>query len=335
MRGELWRFSRRELANVLSFSENEEFGSTILMLKLFENTLTSGMRDLAVLIENTRHDLDTEGGKKARAGSESSRTEVRREGGGGTPALQGADRALHEMMGKVVDRLDRQQGALDQHTRLLQRSFALLEKQQSDIAAVTCALDLRKNGDQASAPLPPRTASGSRFVARLETPQGSPTNLKTGSSRSMARGSSFKADPWPTQYGAPDYASQLVFVDQQLWNDSSIAPYTSPRRTEPGRRSPASSADYEQSPRIVTSPRDRVSGALERGLQRTLHYHRKHLQSAQRSGDIQDEAKARRNVEKYEKLLEARTVEQAAEVGVIRLQRNVEISVPPQAPEPE
>jgi hypothetical protein len=37
MRGELWRFSRRQLTNVLSLSESRDFAGTILMLKLFEN----------------------------------------------------------------------------------------------------------------------------------------------------------------------------------------------------------------------------------------------------------------------------------------------------------
>ena len=46
MRGELWRFSRRELSNVLSLSESRDFAGTVLMLKLFENNVVHMMSQL-------------------------------------------------------------------------------------------------------------------------------------------------------------------------------------------------------------------------------------------------------------------------------------------------
>ena len=36
MKGELERFSRRELANVIAFSNSDEFKSTVVMLKLLQ-----------------------------------------------------------------------------------------------------------------------------------------------------------------------------------------------------------------------------------------------------------------------------------------------------------
>jgi hypothetical protein len=39
MKGELWRYSRRELVNVLAFSDSEEFKSTVVMLKIMDTKL--------------------------------------------------------------------------------------------------------------------------------------------------------------------------------------------------------------------------------------------------------------------------------------------------------
>ena len=41
MRGELWRYSRRELVNVLAFSDSEDFKSTVMMLKIMDIKLTT------------------------------------------------------------------------------------------------------------------------------------------------------------------------------------------------------------------------------------------------------------------------------------------------------
>ena len=47
MKGELWRFSRRELNNVLSVSGDEQFRSIILMLKIMEASTRSSLSDIA------------------------------------------------------------------------------------------------------------------------------------------------------------------------------------------------------------------------------------------------------------------------------------------------
>ena len=41
MKGELERFSRRELANVIAFSNSDEFKSTVVMLKLLQGSIIS------------------------------------------------------------------------------------------------------------------------------------------------------------------------------------------------------------------------------------------------------------------------------------------------------
>jgi len=54
----LWRFSRRELANVLSLSDSDEFAGTILMLKLFENKFDDRMNKLADSMQYIQQRLD-------------------------------------------------------------------------------------------------------------------------------------------------------------------------------------------------------------------------------------------------------------------------------------
>ena len=45
MKGELERFSRRELANVIAFSDSDEFKSTVVMLKLLQGSVVSEIKD--------------------------------------------------------------------------------------------------------------------------------------------------------------------------------------------------------------------------------------------------------------------------------------------------
>lgn len=46
MKGELWRYSRRELANVIEFSNGVEFRSTILFLKMFQGRVANDLCSL-------------------------------------------------------------------------------------------------------------------------------------------------------------------------------------------------------------------------------------------------------------------------------------------------
>ena len=55
MKGELQRFSRRELANVIAFSDSDEFKSTVVMLKLMQNAL---ILQNMVASRTDSHDLD-------------------------------------------------------------------------------------------------------------------------------------------------------------------------------------------------------------------------------------------------------------------------------------
>jgi hypothetical protein len=52
MRGELWRFSRRELSNVLSLSNSCDFAGTVLMLKLFENNFIHTINQMMSKFDN-------------------------------------------------------------------------------------------------------------------------------------------------------------------------------------------------------------------------------------------------------------------------------------------
>ena len=47
MKDELWRYSRRQLANVLSISGDEQFRSTLLMLKIMEMNLNDKLASIS------------------------------------------------------------------------------------------------------------------------------------------------------------------------------------------------------------------------------------------------------------------------------------------------
>ena len=94
--GELWRFSRRELANVLALSDSDEFQGTILMLKLFENRFEERMEKLDVSVAEIKHDLRMNGGGgggRSGGGSEAG-AEAR---AGGTGSACGSTCASEEM----------------------------------------------------------------------------------------------------------------------------------------------------------------------------------------------------------------------------------------------
>jgi len=83
MRAELWRYSRRQLANVLSVSGDEQFRSTILMLKILETSMHASFEGLAAARANLS------GGEAQGAG-------------GGDSGVAGARAvALHEVGGRL------------------------------------------------------------------------------------------------------------------------------------------------------------------------------------------------------------------------------------------
>ena len=66
MKKELWRYSRRELANVLQVSGNEQFNSTILMLKIMECSSEVHFKKIHSLLTHIVQNQNT--GRHARAG---------------------------------------------------------------------------------------------------------------------------------------------------------------------------------------------------------------------------------------------------------------------------
>ena len=72
MRGELWRYSRRALNNVLCVTGDDQFRSTILMLKLMDMTLRASLADIAARMPplNTgSEEADTDAKQEADAGA--------------------------------------------------------------------------------------------------------------------------------------------------------------------------------------------------------------------------------------------------------------------------
>jgi hypothetical protein len=116
MKGELWRYSRRELANVLSVSGDEQFNSTILMLKMMESEV------LQLLHSIEHHVTFTADHQRQSAGHLSRGTfppksgsggagggGLEGEGGdvlGGRGAVRGEGRAEVERLGEVLRTLE-------------------------------------------------------------------------------------------------------------------------------------------------------------------------------------------------------------------------------------
>ena len=64
MRGELWRFSRRELNNVISVSGDEQSRSMLLMLKIMESSTRSSFSEVIRLLTSIHALLGGTGGSK-------------------------------------------------------------------------------------------------------------------------------------------------------------------------------------------------------------------------------------------------------------------------------
>jgi hypothetical protein len=64
MRGELWRFSRRELNNVISVSGDEQSRSMLLMLKIMETSTRSSFSEVTRLLTSIHALLSGTGGSR-------------------------------------------------------------------------------------------------------------------------------------------------------------------------------------------------------------------------------------------------------------------------------
>jgi voltage-gated sodium channel len=159
MKGELWRYSRRELANVQSVSGDEKFNSTILMLKIMESSTD---RALAEVLRLLRSISDPQ--HKA-AGSASPGT-----GGGGErkgvgekegEGLQGLGEVLHKLssnMEQTSAKIYRQSNDMEHMPSKMGRRFDVLEDQMAAINRLQATE--ASSSAQSSAPPLPNTGTG-------------------------------------------------------------------------------------------------------------------------------------------------------------------------------
>ena len=125
MKGELWRYSRRELDNVLSVSGDEQFNSTILMLKIMESSTRSTLSEVLRLL----HSICNQQGPVGEAASGEGG-----EGGGGKGAggegeigageMHGLGEMLHKLsssMDEISAKVDRQSVILEDQTAAIKR----------------------------------------------------------------------------------------------------------------------------------------------------------------------------------------------------------------------
>ena len=143
MKGELWRYSRRELANVLEVSGDEKFRSTILMLKLFETSTRAQLREMALMMHARphhlpplRHSQEGRGGEGHGAGT----AHAQRDANTKTPDADcyGVNEDKVEAMKREIQMLQQEVSAqsdtLDGHTHIL-------EAQSDQLAEISAAME--------------------------------------------------------------------------------------------------------------------------------------------------------------------------------------------------
>ena len=139
MNGELWRYSRRQLDNVLSLTGDDRFQSTILMVKIFEAQVSKDLGKMLDLLKSIMQHLDiknedasrstvaVEAGRNVPAENPLSDAHERRGGSGGAAqqfAAVGAGTGSSMMLEEVrmlANKMDQQHKMLEEHKRLLER----------------------------------------------------------------------------------------------------------------------------------------------------------------------------------------------------------------------
>jgi hypothetical protein len=145
MNSELWRYSRRQLDNVLSLTGDEQFQSTILMMKMFEaqacKVLESIVQHLGIENADTNRSTTViEQGRNVPAQNTLSDAHRRRGGSGGADqqfADVGAGKdssMMFEAVRMLANKMDQQHEMLEEHKRLLankmDQQHKMLEEQK-------------------------------------------------------------------------------------------------------------------------------------------------------------------------------------------------------------
>ena len=182
MRGELWRFSRRQLSNVLKLNNDDQFKSTILMLKLMEAQTRFSFDEVLRLLrsEPGRHNdagvARRGSGSDALGGAGSGELQLLQGGAGGGVEKE----LLHQvlaMLNEVKDKIDCQEVKMDQHTRRLD--------EQADTLAYLKAANNPRNAARENAgtgQTSQRTDGGVGQVGKMASPPTIPPLRSPGQS---------------------------------------------------------------------------------------------------------------------------------------------------------
>jgi voltage-gated sodium channel len=154
MKGELWRYSRRELANVQSVSGDEKFNSTILMLKIMESSTDRALDEVLHLLRS----ISDPQHKAAGSATPGTGGGGERKGAGGKEGegLEGLGEVLHKLSSNMEPtwaKIDRQSNNMEQMSSKVGRRFVVLEDQMAAIKRLQ-ATEASSPALSAAPPLP-------------------------------------------------------------------------------------------------------------------------------------------------------------------------------------
>jgi len=145
------RYSRRELANVLFLSGDDQFSSTILMLKIFENSTRASLEAITRSVQSIESRLGEGAGVSSlgegpkNAGASEERPLSRASPGPSGPPIppaaflaKGQDQLLYQLLGKIEE----QSTKIEQQNYLLQHTSAVLKEQSKELSAIKSFLGL-------------------------------------------------------------------------------------------------------------------------------------------------------------------------------------------------
>jgi len=143
MKGELWRYSRRELANVLSVSGDEEFNSTILMLKIMESRNDAALAEVLRLLRSNAEHIQLLAGPpppnppSSFTGRASLGTGGGEQGGG----LGGGVEGLGELLHKLSSNMQHMSSKMEQMSATVYRQSSNMEHMSSRIEQMSDKID--------------------------------------------------------------------------------------------------------------------------------------------------------------------------------------------------
>jgi len=146
MKGELWRYSRRELANVLSVSGDEQFNSTILMLKIMESSNDTALAEVLRLLRSISEHIQLPAGPSppglqqlAPPDSPNGRASLGTEGTRG--GLGGGVEGLGEVLHKLSSNMERISSKMEQMSATVERQSSKMERISSKMEQMSEKID--------------------------------------------------------------------------------------------------------------------------------------------------------------------------------------------------